>query len=102
MDLATERGSAYWVIVVIALIIGVLWICLPFAVFGIKRRLDKQATLLRAILEELQEANGRAVGRIEPHEDDTPPARRGLLIQPRADRPPSEPTTAAREPGPPN
>lgn len=37
---AGELGTLYLVVLLIALVAGVLWILLPFAVFGIKPRLD--------------------------------------------------------------
>jgi len=43
-------GSMGLVLVLFGLLIGVLWVILPFAVFGIKKRLD-------AILVELREMN---------------------------------------------
>lgn len=38
----------FWFLVL--LVLAILWICLPFAVFGIKARLDKQNALLAKIL----------------------------------------------------
>ena len=45
----------------IALVVLVgLWILLPFAVFGIKGRIDDAIQLQRLILEELRTLNGRS------------------------------------------
>ncbi|WP_167670807.1 hypothetical protein [Allopusillimonas ginsengisoli] len=30
-----------------AIVVGILWVCLPFAVFGIKKRLDEMISLQR-------------------------------------------------------
>lgn len=40
-------------------ILAVLWFVLPFAVFGIKDRMDKQTQLMTKILHELEVANGK-------------------------------------------
>ena len=50
-----RMGSGFMLIYVIfVVIVGICWICLPFAIFGTKRRLDEQIVLLREILAELQ------------------------------------------------
>ncbi len=40
-------GAFGGVLIIFAIIIGILWIILPFAVFGIKERLDRMITLLK-------------------------------------------------------
>jgi uncharacterized membrane protein len=48
-------GGVFGLIVVIFLIVlAILWFCLPFAIFGTKRRLDEQTKLLKEILAELK------------------------------------------------
>ena len=37
----------------------VLWTLLPFAVFGIKARLDKQNNLLNEVIQELRKLNAK-------------------------------------------
>lgn len=46
------------ILIVLALVILVLWIILPFAVFGLKSRLDTTNQLLEAILSELRRGGG--------------------------------------------
>ena len=54
----TGGGAAtglYLIVVWIAIVIlAVVWICLPFAVFGIKPKIDEQTKLLREILAHLK------------------------------------------------
>lgn len=45
----------------LAIAVVVLWIVLPFAVFGIKDRMDQQISVSKKILKELQAANGKPV-----------------------------------------
>jgi hypothetical protein len=47
---AGELGIVYLIVALVAVVAGVLWILLPFAVFGIKPRLDN-------ILAELRQTN---------------------------------------------
>jgi|GEM_PF-3296920 len=42
-------GILYLALAVIGLVLTVIWIALPFAVFGIKKRLDRGNELLREI-----------------------------------------------------
>ena len=51
MELITSMGVLG---LLVALLIIVLWTLLPFAVFGIKDRLDRQIELLHAIHEQLK------------------------------------------------
>ena len=51
MELITSMGGLG---LLVALLIIVLWTLLPFAVFGIKDRLDRQIELLHAIHEQLK------------------------------------------------
>ena len=49
-------GGFYLALVALALIVLVLWICLPFAVFGVKPLLQRQVDLLEeqnALLKQL-------------------------------------------------
>lgn len=45
------------IIVLLSVIMAVLWFCLPFAVFGIKARLDKSIQLQREIVTLLRNGN---------------------------------------------
>jgi len=51
-------GGLMLIFVLLGAFILMLWILLPFAVFGIKDKLDKQLELDRKILKELKQANG--------------------------------------------
>ena len=50
-------GIIALIFTIIGIIIGILWSILPFAVFGIKPRLDKINNTLEKILEELKKNN---------------------------------------------
>lgn len=56
--------GAFWTLAMVLL--AVLWIALPFAVFGIKDRLDKQTQIMSKILRELEAANGKHVDKQKP------------------------------------
>lgn len=48
-------GGVFGLIVAIFLVVlAILWFCLPFAIFGTKRRLDEQTKVLREMLAELK------------------------------------------------
>lgn len=51
---AYSAGGSGPVLAILAIVFGVVWICLPFAIFGTKSRLDEQTRLLRLILKELR------------------------------------------------
>ena len=60
---------------IFALILAILWILLPFAVFGIKRRIDHQAQLSYEILSELRGLRGdikEQSNRSAPNRNDRP------------------------------
>lgn len=54
------------------LFVAILWIALPFAVFGIKARLDEQTSVLKKILLELQ----------KQHSNDKPKAPETIKPEP--------------------
>ena len=56
--------SAIWLLFLI--FIGILWIILPFAVFGIKPRLDKIITLLSEQKKQNEDVNPELEKKIEP------------------------------------
>jgi len=47
-------GGLGLVIFAFLVILVILWFCLPFAIFGIKPRIDEQTKLMREILNELK------------------------------------------------
>lgn len=51
-------GGSQGAIVAVGVVFAIVWLCLPFAVFGVKARLDRQARLLAAILAQLKENGG--------------------------------------------
>ena len=64
MDAATQWLSQLdpiaWLVIVPALaLLWLLWVLLPFAVFGIKGRLDRVSAQLTDLHEELQKLNSR-------------------------------------------
>jgi hypothetical protein len=46
-------GAFGVVLIIFAILLGILWIILPFAIFGIKDKLDKQIRLLQEIKDRL-------------------------------------------------
>lgn len=54
IDPANVGAGLYGLMVIFALVIGVLWTFLPFAVFGTKPRLNESIEIQRRILEELR------------------------------------------------
>lgn len=52
------------------LLLGIIWICLPFAIFGIKPKLDQIDRSLQAILAEMKRQDGEAAaaGACPPHD----------------------------------
>lgn len=63
MDVGQIAGGWFGlVLIVLGLIIAVLWILLPFAVIGIKSRLDEINTTNMAMLNELKRLNNRDRG----------------------------------------
>jgi len=52
-----ELGGLAVIAVIFGFIISVLWILLPFAVFGIKSSLEKQSKTLKSIEEHLKFQN---------------------------------------------
>lgn len=59
---------------ILAIILAVLWLFLPFSVFAIRRAVDKSNVRSKAILEELRlvNANLQALGGLEYDDDDEP------------------------------
>ena len=53
-DAAAVGGGLMAALIIFAFIVGVLWFLMPFAVFGVKRRLDRSNELSLMILKELQ------------------------------------------------
>lgn len=50
-------GIVYLLIVLFLFVLGILWILLPFAVFGIKNRLDLLLAETKQVNEELRRSN---------------------------------------------
>ena len=68
-----EASGAFGVVLIIsAIIIGILWLILPFAIFGIKDRLDTQIRLLKDIKASLNGDDGedRTEDKIEEQRND--------------------------------
>ena len=67
---AATTGFFMLILWIATLILAVVWICLPFAVFGIKPKIDEQTKLLREILAYLKKdepvAQAETVGGTKP------------------------------------
>lgn len=50
-------GIVYLFVVVFLFVLGILWLLLPFAVFGIKNRLDLMLTEIKQVNVELRRSN---------------------------------------------
>jgi hypothetical protein len=51
----TFTGTFGIILIIFLIILGILWFILPFAVFGIKRKLDTMIKLLKEIKDKLAE-----------------------------------------------
>lgn len=56
-DAMAAGGIVYVLIVVFLFLLGILWFLLPFAVFGIKHRLDLMVTEIKQVNVELRRSN---------------------------------------------
>ena len=56
-DLAVGGGIVYMILVIFLFVLGILWFLLPFAVFGIKNRLDLMVTEIKQVNVELRRSN---------------------------------------------
>jgi hypothetical protein len=77
--LGIGTGLVGLLLLVLAVILGILWICLPFAVFGIRKKLDAMAVTelaiseaVRGLAHELKRANYIAMVAHGLHEQKDP------------------------------
>jgi hypothetical protein len=61
-------GVLYLIVGLLGLILTVIWICLPFAIFGIKPRLDQINGTLQMILVQLRRNAGEPAQLCPPHD----------------------------------
>ncbi len=72
---------------------AVLWLLLPFSIFGIKAKLDEQLKVLRSLdrnIERLQQTLAEQAGRAAPPETPVPPDNATEATPPRNDLPREE------------
>lgn len=61
--------GTYLIIAILALVLAVLWILLPFAVFGIKGRLDQMLVQSKKISHQLEQLTGKPAPEISDEDD---------------------------------